>query len=82
MASGRVDDYEPSRQTHMWMQWVNAILGVWLIAVPFLGFTTVGLTWALVLTGIAVAVLAVWGAGQEASERQEIEQLEARLRHQ
>ena len=65
-----------------WMNWVNAILGVWLIAVPFLGFTTVGLTWALVLTGIAVAVLAVWAAGQEASERQEIEQLEARLRHQ
>jgi uncharacterized iron-regulated membrane protein len=66
----------------MWMSWVNAVLGVWLIAVPFLGFTPVGLTWALVLTGIAVAVLAVWSAGQEASERTHIEQLEARLRHQ
>jgi uncharacterized iron-regulated membrane protein len=66
----------------MWMSWVNAVLGVWLIAVPFLGFTPVGLTWALVLTGIAVAGLAVWSAGQEASERTHIEQLEARLRHQ
>jgi hypothetical protein len=64
------------------MQWINAILGVWLIAVPFLGLSTMGLTWALVLTGIAVAVFAVWGAGEEASERQEIEQLEARLRRQ
>lgn len=66
----------------MWTQWVNAVLGVWLIAVPFVGFTTVGLTWALVLTGIAVAIFAVLGAGQEASERQEMAQLEARLRHQ
>jgi hypothetical protein len=64
------------------MQWVNAILGVWLIAVPFLGFTAVGLMWALVLSGIAVAVFAVWGAAQETSDGQELAQHEARFRHQ
>lgn len=68
--------------TRMWQQWVNAILGVWLIAVPFIGFTSVGLTWALVITGIVVAVLALWGAGQEAGERSYLSQLETQVRHQ
>lgn len=65
----------------MWMQWTNAVLGLWLITVPFLNFSTIGLTWALVLTGMAIAILAVWGAGAEAASRQEIEDLEHRLRH-
>lgn len=63
----------------MWQQWVNAILGVWLIAVPFLGFASASLTWALVVTGIVVAVLALWGAGEESSERTHIAELEQRL---
>ncbi|HEY6022385.1 MAG TPA: SPW repeat protein [Candidatus Paceibacterota bacterium] len=53
----------------MWQQWVNAVLGLWTIAVPFLSLSGATLMWTLVVTGIAVAVLAVWGASQEQSER-------------
>ena len=53
----------------MWQQWVNALLGLWVIAVPFLALTGASLMWTLVVTGIVVAVLGVWGASQEQSER-------------
>jgi hypothetical protein len=46
----------------MWQQWVNAILGLWVIAVPFTGLAGNTLMWTLVVTGIVVAVLGVWGA--------------------
>jgi len=42
----------------MWQQWVNAVLGLWVIVVPFTGMTGSTLMWTLVVTGIAVAVLA------------------------
>ena len=47
----------------MWQQWVNAILGLWVLAIPFLGFTGATLTWTLVITGLVVAILGFWGAG-------------------
>lgn len=53
----------------MWQQWVNAVLGLWILAVPFLSLSGATLMWTLVVTGIAVAALAVWGASQEQSER-------------
>jgi hypothetical protein len=46
----------------MWQQWVNGILGIWTIIVPFLGFTGSTLTWTLVVTGVIVAILGFWGA--------------------
>ena len=55
---------------NMWQQWTNVILGLGLIAVPFLGMTGNAYTWALVITGIAVAALGVWGAQDVASERE------------
>jgi hypothetical protein len=51
----------------MWQQWVNAILGVAIIAVPFVGLTSAAMTWTLVVIGIAVALLALWGAAYEQS---------------
>jgi hypothetical protein len=48
----------------MWQQWVNGILGLWTIIVPFLGFTGNTLTWTLVVTGIIVAILGFWGGAQ------------------
>jgi hypothetical protein len=66
----------------MWQQWINAVLGVWTIAVPFLGFTGATLTWVLAVTGIVIAVLALWGAGDENTERQHVAELEHRLQHQ
>ncbi len=52
------------RGTDRALDWINAVLGVWLIAAPFvLGYT--GVTYALwsdVIVGIAVAVLGGWAA--------------------
>ena len=59
----------------MWQQWVTAILGLFTIAVPFLGLDSSTLTWALSIDGIAVAVLAIWGGAHE-------QELERRLQHQ
>jgi hypothetical protein len=48
----------------MWQQWVNGILGIWTIVVPFLGFTGNTLTWTLVVTGLVVAILGFWGGAE------------------
>lgn len=63
----------------MWQQWINAILGLWVIAVPFIGITGSALVWTLAITGIVIAVLGIWGAQQE----QEIEHAlrELQLQH-
>ncbi|MHB8660810.1 MAG: SPW repeat protein [Minisyncoccota bacterium] len=45
----------------MWQKWVNALLGLWIIAVPFLGMTGSALMWTLVISGILVAVFSLWG---------------------
>lgn len=53
----------------MWQQWINGLAGLWLILVPFLGFSTdQSLTWTLVITGAMVAILGFWGA----VERQQV----------
>lgn len=51
----------------MWKQWVNAILGLLVLAVPFLGLTTAAFTWTLAIAGIVVAVLAVWSVAEYSS---------------
>jgi len=51
----------------MWQQWVNVVLGIWIIVVPFLGMAASTLAWALVVTGVVVAALALWGALYEQS---------------
>jgi hypothetical protein len=52
----------------MWQQWVNGILGVWTITVPFLGLTGDTLTWTLVITGVAIAVLGFWSGTEVADD--------------
>ena len=52
----------------MWQQWVSVILGLWIIAVPFLGFSGAALMWTLTITGVVVAGLALWGSMYEQSE--------------
>ena len=49
----------------MWQQWVNGILGLWVIVVPFLALQGGTLTWTLVVTGIVIAILGFWGAAAE-----------------
>jgi len=46
----------------MWQHWVNFVLGVWVIITPYLNFSTNTLTGVLVVTGILIAVFAIWGA--------------------
>jgi hypothetical protein len=46
----------------MWQQWTNALLGLAVIAVPFLGLTGDAFMWTLSIIGIAIAVLGAWGA--------------------
>ncbi len=51
----------------MWKQWVNAILGLLVLAVPFLGLTATAYTWTLAIAGIIIAVLAVWTVAEASS---------------
>lgn len=46
----------------MWQQWINGILGLWMIIVPFLGLQGSTFTWTLAITGVVVAILGFWGA--------------------
>ena len=45
----------------MWQQWINGLLGIWLIVLPFAAGLGTGVTWALVITGAAITVLGFWG---------------------
>jgi hypothetical protein len=67
----------------MWQQWINAILGLWVVAVPFLGFVGDTLTWTLAITGLVIAAMGAWGAieHQNMTTKSEYESPEARLRH-
>jgi hypothetical protein len=58
----------------MWQQWINFILGLWVIAVPFIGFTGGAMVYALVVTGIVIAALGLWGAlyEQSSTHREEV----------
>ena len=49
---------------HMWQQWLNALLGLAVIAVPFLNMTDQSFMWTLSILGIAIAALGTWGAVQ------------------
>lgn len=52
----------------MWQQWLTLLLGLWVIAIPFIGLTADALTWTLAITGIVMAALALWSAIYEQSE--------------
>ena len=66
------------KSKRMWQQWINAILGLWVIAVPFIGISGSALIWTLAITGIVIAVLGVWGAQESTSDLY----LERRFQHQ
>jgi hypothetical protein len=46
----------------MWKQWVNAVLGLAVIATPFLSLSSGALTWTLAIAGLVVVILSVWSA--------------------
>jgi FtsH-binding integral membrane protein len=51
----------------MWQQWLNFIVGLWIIVSAFVGLTPDAMVTNLAVSGIAVAVLALWGALQHNS---------------
>lgn len=52
--------YAGTRMSTAWQGWVNGVLGIWLIAVPFFGL---GLNIpVLVVTGIVIAIVGFWAA--------------------
>jgi hypothetical protein len=51
----------------MWKQWVNAILGLLVLAVPFLNLSVGAFTWTLAIAGLVIAGLSVWSASEETS---------------
>ena len=55
----------PKYNKYMWQQWVNLVLGLAIIASPFVGLTGASFTWTLVVGGALVAILALWGALRE-----------------
>jgi hypothetical protein len=46
----------------MWQNWINAILGLWIILSSFLGMSVNAMMANLVIVGVVVAVLGFWGA--------------------
>ncbi len=50
----------------MWKNWVNGLLGLWVLVIPFLGIADSTLTTTLVITGIIIAVLGFWSASEGA----------------
>ncbi len=46
----------------MWQQWLNGLLGLWVILLPFLGLTGETAVWTFVVSGMLIAILGFWGA--------------------
>ncbi len=48
----------------MWQQWVNGVLGLWVIIMPFTGVNT---NTVVIVTGVVIAILGFWGALQKSA---------------
>ncbi len=46
----------------MWQQWVNLVLGLWVAIAPYAGMSDSALRTNFIVTGLAIAILALWGA--------------------
>jgi hypothetical protein len=55
----------------VWQHWVNFIVGLWIILSAYIGMSAAGMVTNLTISGIIVAVLALWGAlsNQNETER-------------
>jgi len=51
----------------MWQQWTNGVLGLLVVAVPFLGFSSDQSVWSFVILGLVIAVLGFWGATEHST---------------
>lgn len=58
--------FSPLRST--WLSIINILLGLWLIAAPFvLGYTNSTPFWNDIIVGIIVAVMALWSSSSSSS---------------
>ena len=48
----------------MWKHWVCGVLGLWIIILPYAGFTERASAILMVVSGIVIAVLAFWSASE------------------
>ncbi len=46
----------------MWQQWLNLVVGLWIILSSYLGFTPDSMVTNFTISGIIVVGLALWGA--------------------
>ena len=58
--------YSTTTMNTSWQGWANGILGLWVIAIPFLAITGAALGWTVAVTGIIVAILGFWATMQKA----------------
>ena len=52
-----------------WQHWVNFVLALWIIVSGYVSFTPTDMTTNLVIVGIVMAILALWGALANSSAR-------------
>ncbi len=44
----------------MWQNWLNGILGLWVVLIPFLNFSLAWQRTVLIFSGIVIAILGFW----------------------
>lgn len=72
-----ISNVNPNKKI-MWQQWTNVILGILVLAVPFLNLSASVMVWTLVIAGLAIAALGLWGAQETTSERKREDMIERR----
>jgi len=45
----------------MWTTWLNGLLGIWIVVVPFINMTSSALKTTLVISGVVIAILGFAG---------------------
>lgn len=49
----------------MWQKWALALLGLVVVAVPFMGLSSAAMMWSLAVAGVAVIALSLWSLSTE-----------------
>ncbi|MBI5003973.1 hypothetical protein HZC00_02675 [Candidatus Kaiserbacteria bacterium] len=53
----------------MWQDWTNAILGLLIIGIAFLGLQGSQSTWTFAAIGLLVAVIGFWGVSEQGKQQ-------------
>ena len=56
------------RDNYMWQQWVNGILGLWVIVASYMYLSSGTARTVMLITGIIVAILGFWGGAVSPTE--------------